>query len=72
VPGQSLSALHYTFTYRDIMKKKLKTILEKVELLSWDCQIDDVKDELDEAVLHLEAALEAFENWENDEDEEEE
>lgn len=54
------------------MKKKLKTILEKVELLRWDCQIDDVKDELDEAVLYLEAALEAFENWENDEDEEEE
>ena len=69
--AEPICPLLHIYPY-EAMKKKLKTILEKVELLSWDCQIDDVKDELDEASFHLEAALEAYENWENTEDEGEE
>jgi hypothetical protein len=54
------------------MKKKLDSVFKKVEQLSWDCQIDDVKEELDAAIFHLEAAIEAYESWENDDDDEEE
>ncbi|WP_019499159.1 hypothetical protein [Pseudanabaena sp. PCC 6802] len=53
------------------MKAALRRLLEKTEKLRSDCSIDDVCDELDAAIFHLEEAELAYETWENTEEEDE-